>query len=371
MKAGRSLQEIAAELQRQVQTRKDYIAPQGVIDAVIVDEGDRPNVALAGVNGAPIAINPYAHKQIADDLGIPQKYYERMRAEQPALLVNNINAWFKADPGAKRMIRTLDHRVRAVLSPKFRPLDNFDVANVVLPVLQQKGVQVLSAELTETRMYIKGIMPALSEAPPVGQQWGDGHHMVGRGYKDGRLVAAVTISNSDVGAGTLRIEPSVFTTWCTNLAVIAEAAMRKYHVGRSFSADENREVFRDETRRADDRAFFLKVRDVTLAAFNEDTFKMAIAQIRDAAGRPIVAVDNLPKVVEVATKRLGLPESTGASILGHLAKGGDMSQWGLSSAVTAAANTADDYEFATELEHAGGKVLALGPAEWQQIAEAA
>jgi hypothetical protein len=60
-------------------------------------------------------------------------------------------------------------------------------------------------------------------------------------------VAAIVISNSEIGNGTLRVEPSVFTTWCTNLAVMAQAAMKKYHVGRAFEADTNLEIFRDET----------------------------------------------------------------------------------------------------------------------------
>lgn len=365
MKTGRSLTDLAAELQRQAESRKDYIADQGALSTRVV-EGE---IVLDGINGEPKPLTPFAYRQVADHLGIPAKYADRMRTDEPQLLAANINAWLKHDATDKRMVRTLDGRVRAFLSSKFRPLDNFDLAEAVLPVLLERKVQISSCELTETRMYIKGILPDLSEPLPDGLQYGVGHENVRLGER-GRIVAAVVISNSDVGAGTLRIEPSTFMTWCTNLAIMKAAAMKKYHVGRAFSADEDFSVYRDETRRADDKAFWLKVRDVTVSAFNPDVFKAAIEQLKAAGKQPIVS-EALPTVVEVAVKRLALPVGTGGGILTALAKGGDLSQLGLANAITYVANTTEDYEGATQLERAGGEVLALPPADWKAIAEAA
>jgi len=372
MKARMTLQALAAELERQATIRKDYLAPQGQIAAKVVDiiDGDvitKGAVVLDGFNGQHVTLRNLAHQQLADHLGVPRKYYERMLAEQPQLLAENINTWLHDEPNAQRMIRTLDGQARAILSPRFRPLDNFELANAVLPKLLEVGAQIASCDLTETRLYIKAILPTLSEELPEGMTWGQGHQMVGR---DGRLVAAIVISNSDVGAGTLRVEPSVFTTWCTNLAIMAEAAMRKYHVGRAWESDADFSVMKDDTRAADDRAFWLKVRDVTVAAFAPEKFAAAIAQIRDAGKREITSTD-LPTVVEVTTKRLALPESTRGSILTHLAAGGDLTQWGLSSAITRTANDFPDYEGATDLERAGGQVLTLTGAAWDDIAKAA
>lgn len=75
-------------------------------------------------------------------------------------------------------------------------------------------------------------------------------------------------------------------------------------------------------------------------------------------------------MVEVATKRLALPDGTRGSILNHLARGGDLSRWGLSSAITATANTYADYEGATDLERAGGEVLAMTGTTWDVISKA-
>jgi len=409
VKTGRSLTEIAQELERQVNTRKDYLAPQGaieakvrpvittlsgapdaVVDGEILAQGEQApaqEVVLDGFNGQALKINNFAHSQLGDYLGIPAKYYTRMREEDPELLAFNINRWLHKDPNNKRLVRALDGRVRGFLSPKFRPLDNFQLASAVFPTLQANNVKILSAELTETRFYIKGILPDLSDPLPEGLVWGSGHTNISQVVKGfqlpedqnrflpqggrGRVVAAIVISNSDVGAGTLRVEPSLFTTWCTNLAIMVRAAMKKYHVGRAWEADDNFEVFTDETRAKDDEAFFLKVRDVTKAAFTRETFDGALNQIK-AAGTKQIESPKLDKVVEVAVKQLALPVGTQGDILSFLSRGGDLSQWGLSSAITAVANKPDvSYELATQLEYAGGQVLALDGKPWDAIANAA
>lgn len=370
MNAGRSLQSLAAELTRQTETRKDYLAPQGKLEAVVVETGgeNAKSVQLAGFNGDSLAITPHAHGQLAQHLGIPQAYYNTMATKQPELLAQNINTWMKADETNRRMIRTLDGKVRAVLSPKFRALDNFDLAQAVMPTLIEKKVQIVSCELTETRMYIKGILPELSDELPNGLAYGTGHNILSRADR-GRVVSAIVISNSDIGAGTLRVEPSVFTTFCTNLAIMAEAAMKKYHAGRANQSDDTFSVLSDEARRADDAAFWLKVRDITMAAFDEKVFRAAVERMRATAGNPIKS-DDLPAVVSMVVEQLALPQVTNHGILKALAAGGDLTQWGLSSAITRVAGDIGDYELATEMERAGGKVLALGERDWSKIAAA-
>lgn len=383
MNKGRSLNELAAELDRQTKTRRDYLAPQGKVEAVIVPatvpevvagatvKTTRGRLHVAGFNGDPFPLTNYAHGQLADHLGIPKKYYDRMHADQPELLAANVNTWLRADADNARMFRTLDGRIRAVLSPKYRPLDNFDLASVVLPELIEQRAEVVSSELTETRLYIKAILPRLSDELPAGLAWGTGHNRVGGEALDrGRLVSAIVISNSDVGASTLRVEPSVFTTWCTNLAIMAQAAMRKYHVGRSADVGEDWSILRDDTRAADDRAFWLKVRDITRVAFDEKMFRATIDEFRAAAGRPIKS-ERLEVVIEKTITELSLPVSASSGILKHLAAGGDLSQWGLSSAITRVAGDVEDYELSTQLERAGGAVLALPARRWDAIAVAA
>jgi len=352
MKAGRSLQAIAQELERQIETRKDFVAPTEAL-SIVADT----DVRLAGLNGDPLDIKPYAHRQIAEEVGIPAKYYDRMREAAPALLAQNVNHWFHAEP-KRRLVRTLDHDVRAFLSDRYRPLDNYDLAEVVLPTLQQTGCRVESAELTDTRLYIKAILPSLELEVRGSRQRGD------------VVQAGIVISNSEVGAGAVRIEPLIFRLVCLNGAIAQDAALRKYHVGKLAELEAGvREMLTTETRRADDRAFWLKVRDVVKAAFDRDVFARIVARMSETTGQRIEG--DVQKVVEVTTVKFGLAERVGKSVLSHLIEGGDLSRWGLANAITRASQDVDDYDEATALERVGGKVIELAPSEWQDLSTAA
>jgi hypothetical protein len=384
MKTGLSLSQMAAELERRQDTARDYIAAQGALKVevaplkvapVVVDPHSKEapavkhDIVLRGIGQEAHTIREHAHGQIAEDLGIPKRYYDRMRAEAPALLGENINTWLGKAPATKRMVRTLDGSVRAVLSSSYRPLDNFALANAALPILMQRQAQVVSSDLTEQRMYVKAILPSLSGEVPEGLQLGKGHNFLSKDV----VVAGIVISNSEVGAGAVRVEPMVFKTRCTNLMIVQESKMRKYHIGKDQGLDVEghvEELLRTETREKRDAAFWMSVRDIVAAAFDEKRFRAHVESMTRAAGDAIVSAD-LPKVVEVTVKRLALPEGLGGNILKHLSMGGDMSRWGLLNAVTRTAEDVDQYETATLLERAGGEVLALAPQEWKTISEAA
>jgi len=74
---------------------------------------------------------------------------------------------------------------------------------------------------------------------------------------------------------------------------------------------------------ADDRAFWLKLRDVVKASLDEGVFRRQIARLQAAAGMPITN-PALDQVVEVTAKRFGLSDGEGAGILSHLIRGGDL-----------------------------------------------
>lgn len=357
MNKGRSLQNIAAELERQITTRKDYVAVQGALEMRMgsSDDGKRDVPVIAGLNGSALEPTKWGHQQIASTLGVPKPYYDRMLEEAPGLLCDNVTTWLEKAPTDKRLVRTLDGKIRGWLSSKYRPLDNYNMAEAVLPTLQEKGCQVMSAELTETRMYIKAILPSLEMTVNTSRQKGD------------IVQAGIVISNSEVGAGAVRVEPLVFRLVCLNGMIAPDSALRKYHVGKGADVDGVRELLTDETKRIDDQAFWLKVRDVVRGAFNQDLFAALVSRIEDAAQDRITA--DLPKVIEVVQERLALPQSAGQSIMRNLIEGGDLSRWGLVNAITSTANDEPDYEFATALERAGGKVLELPIQEWDRLAK--
>ena len=370
MNAGTDLHALVTELTRQLETKHDYVVPNGRVEAV-VDADGAPRIVFPAVE--PMPLTTYAHNQMSQHLAIPKPYYDRMKVEAPALLVNSINVWLNKKPNEERLVRTLDGNVRALLSSAYRPLDNLDLANAVLPRLVESDARVVSAQLTDAHFYIKAILPSLSTAVPVRGQWTRAGLATNEGpERVANIVSAIVVSNSEVGASALRAEPSVFDAFCTNLAIIHAAAMRKYHVGRRIGGGENDEggddftVFRDDTRKADDAAFWLRVRDVIDAAFSSERFLLGIDAIRRAQGMGIVEAP--PKnVIEVTLRKLALNEGLTDKVLDALYSRGDMSAWGVASALTFVANTRPDYEDSTDLERAGGRVIDFTDAEWREV----
>ena len=117
MKNGRSLVALATELQRQLASKRDMIVPTGLMHHETAADGStRIRVETPdGMKTYPTT--ELFRRQLADKLKIPFAYFERMRTEQPALLDRNVNTWLQTE-GDRRMLRTLDGQVRAVLSDR-------------------------------------------------------------------------------------------------------------------------------------------------------------------------------------------------------------------------------------------------------------
>ena len=151
-----SLKDLATELERQSNAKRDFIADTRVLTATR-DNGDFRLEMQPEQESAPPEVFPMRqtfHEQLAEKFGMPTKYYNKIRENHPALLEQDINWYFQND-AHPRMIRTLDGEARAFLSNRYRPLDNFDLAQAVLPVLREytdSGLTVRDCGLTERKM---------------------------------------------------------------------------------------------------------------------------------------------------------------------------------------------------------------------------
>jgi len=253
------------------------------------------------------------------------------------------------------MLRTLDGRVRAILSDRYRRLDNYDLAAAVLPILQRlPDAKFESVELTETRMYLKVVTPRLT------------HEMA-----PGDIVqAGVVVSNSEVGLGTLSVQPLLFRLRCLNGLIMPDYSLHKTHVGRSVGNPTDAiTVFKDDTLMADDKAFFLKVRDVVEATVSEATFRQIAQKMQKTIG--IALASNPVRSVEILANRHALNEQERAGVLRHLIADGDLTGYGLVNAVTHYSQEVADYDRATEFEALGGRLVEQSAADWKALASAA
>jgi hypothetical protein len=206
-------------------------------------------------------------------------------------------------------------------------------------------------EITETNLYIKAVAPRITGEIKVGDF----------------VQAGVIITNSEVGKGSFGVDGMIYTLSCKN-GMVAGDSFRRYHLGsRITGEDEAYELFKDETLRADDRAFWLKVRDLVTATVSDARFQLVIAKLRFAATETPEMTDPSTGVKELA-KRYSFSDGEEKSVLRHLTLGGDLTMYGAINAVTRAAQDVESYDRSVELESVGGAILDLAPKEWAMVA---
>lgn len=341
MKQGRTLLELGTELDRQRKARKDFIADTRNLE--VETTGNNSVLSLSMDNTIEkFTLNELAHQQIASRLQIPYRYYQKMREEYPSLLDDNINSWFMKVP-ERRMVRTMDGNVRAFLSDRYRRLDNLELCGAVLPIIQEmKGAEIISCDVTETHLFLKVINKKLKAEVTVGDV----------------VQAGMVISNSEVGLGSLKVEPLTYRLACKNGLIVKDLAQKRYHVGKQVETDDPAyELYSDETLQADDKAFFLKVQDTVRCAVDEAKFMMTVDRLRETKNE--FTGPNPVKTVELLADRYMLNQNERGSILRYFVMGADSSRYGLIQAVTRASQDIDDYGRATELERLGGELMVL------------
>ena len=352
MKKGLEFKEFLVELARQNKSKADYLVKT---DNMAIDTNDGVRLAISGSDGIetidPLEIGVNAHRQLASYLNIPNRYYDKMLESDPELLGINVNRWLKRADG-QRMIRTLDGKARAVLSNRYCRIDNYDIANAVLPIIGQiEGVQITSCNITEGRMYIKATTERLAKSVA---------------HVDDIVQAGVIITNSEVGLGAVNVQPLIYRLVCENGMVVNDAAARRNHIGRANSADENFTLYSDETIKAVDKAFIMKIQDTVRAAVDETRFDAIVEAMRQAS-EVKMNTDDVPGVVRLMSRDFGITESEESGILKHLIESNELSLYGLANAVTRYSQDVSDYDRATELEGTGFRILTMSPILWKRI----
>lgn len=364
MKPGKTLQELAIELDRQNSAKQDFLLDT----RNLVMDADENGAMLTMIDkdnhvSTILGINDIAHSQIGTSLGIPKAYYDKMLTQNPALLAENVNAWFNNEPEV-RMLRTMTDEeggtryTRAFLSRKYRRIDHYDLAQNILPILKEFDVEFASTEITGQKLYIKVVNEKLT-----------------REVKPGDYVqSGLIITNSEVGMGTLTIQPLLYRLVCTNGMVVNDfqTATKRRHIGRGNIAGDDYTLYADDTLLADDRALMLKIRDTIKASLDEVHFVNLIDNMRTAADTPIEARD-IPGMVKLAAPTFGYTLKESEGILDHLIRGGDLSMYGFANAVTRFAQDVNSYDRSTELESIGYDILTMNPRTWRnlQVVEAA
>jgi len=353
MKDGKSLQELAIELERQNKVKRDYIANTREMMMLLPEHDEHeetPDPVLSLPNIPNFTINSVAHNQIGAKVGIPMTYYNRMLDNNKELLAANVNAWFQKEP-ENRMIRTLDGKARAFLSDRYHRIDNHEIAQAVFPIIaSMEGARVESCELTDKRMYLKVVNERITTEVAKGDV----------------VQSGILISNSETGLGAVSVMPLVFRLVCSNGMIANTAGKRSRHVGRTNEGEENFEIYSNETIIADDKAFVMKLQDIVRSTANVVQFERVVSAMKISKDAKITS-PNVPGVVQLAAKTFGIFEKESQNILDHLIRGNELSLYGLANAVTRHAQDVDSYDRSTELEMTAWKMLNMERKDWTRL----
>jgi hypothetical protein len=379
MKSGRTLVELATEVQRRAGAKHDYVAKaeaismeteiQNDFEKLVKGEAqpvqDFHKLLQLNVGGNRFKVNEITHDQIGQYLSIPAAYYDRMRQDQPELLATNINTWLASQVGQKRMVRTLDGNARAFLSDKYRPIENEDLCEAILPILLDGGrFDIVSCEVTDRKLYIKVVDRSVSrKLAETGNHMGDGQHKIVR-----IAAPAITVSNSEVGQGALSVQVGLYDSFCSNLSFFSARSMKKYHVGarHDIVGDDLVALLSAQTQNLTNAALMSQVQDVVKNAFDPARFNELCDQVDGTTQEKIDQVD-VVKMVNLTGKQVGLTEGENKGVLNALIAGGDLTRFGLYNAVTRFAADVESYDRASELERAGAAVVELPQGDWKRL----
>lgn len=416
------LREVVTILQEQRARRLDLVAPASLVRAdagyiVVEDSTATQLVSDEGVTRAAGRYQPtsIAQEGLGDKLGIPPAYLKKLAGSRTDLYDANVNGMlhgyqdemrWNADeyvhvpyPGNLlfRFLRSdgSDHGIlRAVLSPRYKFIDNLDVTLAVMDGIRQAGVNAVPgfADLTERKMILRFDVPEIAAYAPklldgyrtpfredggVERAGGDrpGYRLRSeygnwnpeaalraaaredQGYPPGEepvVWAGLRVSNSDVGAGGRSITPEIRVQVCKNgLTLIAEAD-RKVHLGSVQG--EGVIAWSAQTQERELALITAQTVDAVRTFLDPDWFRGQVAEVEALAGVPVKKPE---AVVKEVAKAAGFTQQEADGILAHFYLGGRLTSGGVANAVTSFSQTLESADRADELDRSAVKVLAL------------
>jgi hypothetical protein len=150
-----------------------------------------------------------AMSQFCQKLDIPVRYFRRLPDEMKIVVANYDLERLK---GTSFFVRGKGDWIRAFLSAEYVAYNNSEIAQTAESLLRNGALDVKSFVLEETHMFLKIISEDIVD-------------------REAGLKAGIMIGNSEVGMGSVSVEPFVFRKPCTNdLIVSREKSFRHAHI---------------------------------------------------------------------------------------------------------------------------------------------
>lgn len=159
------------------------------------------------ISGSPHPVKPVAQREISARLGIPHYYLQKCPSE---LQADNLNHWITRESNDYLFFRFDGHAVRAIFTPRYKPMDN----GVVLSRLMNVGFD----PDTKVQCALDSEFMSLSIPDDRKTFSIQGDH----------ITPGISVSNSEVGLSSLQITAFFLRLVCTNGMIARSEVSNSY-----------------------------------------------------------------------------------------------------------------------------------------------
>jgi hypothetical protein len=376
----RKPEEILAELERRKKYRVDAVVTSANI-AFCSQDGEIKLSTNEQKGGSPLT--NHALSQLFELIGLPQRTrlfqwlmrnsreFPNRKGNEPDtnhdLVCGLLNTFFgrmKFDRLVRRMKKPDGSLYcRALLSNRYRIVDSHDLFFAILEELSKvkvggKPPEIWNARLSEDHFYGYAVAPGLTGQVDLTRTFKGARGQDNRwqGLPGDVYNGAIVFGNSETGAGGVFIRQAVVRA-VSHSYLIDQDLVAERHVGGKMEADADLST---ETIAAWNKAFFFEIQDHVRNAFDPEKFKVVLDRLNGAAR------DNVEDGV-IATEALqvcyDLSEAAKERIRNMFFRSGDLTRYGLVTALSEAAAEGVGAEEAVAMEQAGSELARMDMAE--------
>ena len=303
MKKGHDVKEMLNNINEDTKNKRDYLVDMKSIKVETnTMNGDAvspfvyPSISVDHLTTGSYVLTDHSLNQLCGKLEIGTQYLRKCLPVSQELVAHNLNFWINNSKEKELMLRTYDtapiNEARAICSNRYKRIDNDVVANHSLNKLMDLGLDIKYSHYDRDTLNITAVNQKLE----------------GEVYKGDVVQSGITITNSEIGSGSLIIQPFIYRLVCTNGMVAPRYLNRFYsrHVGKIVIDASN-----------DDQYITIidKMQKQIDLVNSEDVWRESFQGLLNSRKQKI----NSHQIVQLA-KRHGVTESERADIFARLNK---------------------------------------------------
>ncbi len=207
---------LLAKLEKMATEKEDYVIPW---DDITYNNGYL-NVKSIG----ELALKKTAKNQLVASIGVYSPYYTKLEhtLDGQDLLNSTMNFWMKKKVDKNVLLRTDGRYVRAILSPRYKAIDNYEVAKNLVEVFEKTNPNMT---------YHHGLV----NGSAINIQYVDQTHEIHiPSDEHDTYFVGVNVQNSEIGEHSFAMMDYLYRLICTNGMILGQKsgdADRWYHIG--------------------------------------------------------------------------------------------------------------------------------------------